>query len=663
MSTTSSSLKTPVRPRALLLGVLLGLAVCAATPYNNLYLRATLLGGGHFPLGPFFVLAWLVVLTAVPARVFKIRPFFTGLELLVVWFLMAVVSGIPYTGLLRTFFTNLSMPFTGANVSNRWEETLQPILPDWLFPSAETVEHMWYGLDGGITMSTWEIVQAIPWMRWAVPLGCWAVFILASYWSLICIANIFSRQWVVNERINFPLLRLPQVMTRAMDQQELKEFFFNRFLFTGLFISVALHTLNGLAFYYPEVPSITTFVPLGGYFPPGGIFAGFYKLRIYIFPAFIGFAFLASRQISLSMWVFYLLGSLLVGLLMSMGFNIPPSALGATFGPTLTRPEETQMIGAYLIFFIFLIWLARRHLFDVAKASLGMKSMDSDQEWFSLRASFWGLAVGLAILTAWFVFFGVGLLPTLVILFFFFMTMLVASRIITQGGIAYFTLTTAPLDSVLAIFGSKIFAPVGLALAAISQKALFVDVRESLLPALFHGAKVGEDVRNKRYVFWAMLAVILLGIVVSFVFFLALVYKFGLWELELEWAAYTTEDVYTNIVRLAETPQDPMPWVVSFAVAGGVVMSGLILCYHRFPWWPLHPIGYLAMYSSAMRILWFSFLIGWICNQVSLRYGGVATYRKVRFIFFGLILGDFLMGGIWTLVGMDVGYSYQVLPD
>ncbi len=63
-----------------------------------------------------------------------------------------------------------------------------------------------------------------------------------------------------------------------------------------------------------------------------------------------------------------------------------------------------------------------------------------------------------------------------------------------------------------------------------------------------------------------------------------------------------------------------------------------------------------------MRILWCSFFIGWICNALCMRYGGVVLFKKVRFIFIGLIIGDFLMGGIWALVGLFTDASYQVLP-
>lgn len=89
----------------------------------------------------------------------------------------------------------------------------------------------------------------------------------------------------------------------------------------------------------------------------------------------------------------------------------------------------------------------------------------------------------------------------------------------------------------------------------------------------------------------------------------------------------------------------------------------LVVCYHRLYWWPIHPIGYLTAYSSAMRILWVSFFIGWACNALCMRYGGIHLFRKLQFFFIGLIIGDFLMGGGWAIVGLFTGTSYQVLPN
>ena len=44
-----------LRLRALLTGLVMGLVLCIFTPYNNTILHNTPMGGGHFPLAPFFI--------------------------------------------------------------------------------------------------------------------------------------------------------------------------------------------------------------------------------------------------------------------------------------------------------------------------------------------------------------------------------------------------------------------------------------------------------------------------------------------------------------------------------------------------------------------------------------------------------------------------------
>ncbi len=183
------------------------------------------------------------------------------------------------------------------------------------------------------------------------------------------------------------------------------------------------------------------------------------------------------------------------------------------------------------------------------------------------------------------------------------------------------------------------------------------------MPSLVHAAKVGETMRNKRLIFIGIVIAVLTGVLVSFVAMLALCHKYGIRELQLDWATRTTLAVYDNVQRLLEAPVEPRRWVLMFSALGATVMLVLVILYQRFYWWPIHPIGYLTTYSSAMRILWFSFLVGWLCNHLSLRYGGVALFKKVRFFFIGLIIGDFVMGGSWALVGFFTPASYQVLPS
>ncbi len=590
-----------IRWRAIWLGLLMAVIICLITPFNNAYRQATPLGGGHFPLAPFYAFFWMMILAALIRSIFRGYNLLTGKELLVSWALMVLLSGIAWTGLARTFFINLTAPYYFATAENRWEEVLQPLLPRVWYPqSREAVENLYNGLTGGRQMAWGELLREIPWDAWLTPLLAWGGFILLCYFVLLCIVNLLSRQPLYNERMNFPLLRVPLLMEEAYEQNRLRSFLLNRYLLMGLLCPVCLHLINGLGFYYPQVPQIPTLFLAGQYFPKYGLFSGFYKLKIYIYPAFIGFAFLTSKQISFSFWLFFIAGALLIGLLNFLGINIPAAALGVAFGPTLSRPEETQMIGAYVIFFLFLAWLARYHFLDVFLKGFGLRSeKDVGSEWMPIALSFWGFVMGGAAIVLWCHAFGIPLLFSFAVVGAFFLFTLVAMRVICQGGIAYFTLTAAPLDGLLAFFGPRVLGGAGILVAAVIQKVLFVDLRESLGPSLLHARKISDGVSNNRRVCGAILlpdcrhCCILLAM-------LATCYKFGIRQLNLDWATRTTQAVYDNVYSLVEMPMKPGGWVIVFSVVGAAVMLILVICYHRFYWWPIHPIGYLTAYSSAM---------------------------------------------------------------
>ncbi|MDJ0815294.1 MAG: hypothetical protein QNJ58_03785, partial [Desulfobacterales bacterium] len=603
--------------------------------------------------------------TAVVHTIFKSRNLLTGKELLVSWSLMVLLSGIAWTGLARTFFINLTAPFHFATVENRWQEILYPLLPRGWFPqNQEAVVNFYNGLTGGRQMGWLEVFRNVPWDAWLGPLLGWTGFVVLCYFVLICMVSLLSKQGLYNERMNFPLLQVPLLMQEAFDRNELGRFFLNRFLFAGLMLPICLHLINGLNFYNPSVPSIPTLILAGKYFPKYGLFSGFYKLKIYIYPAFIGFAFLTSKQTSFSFWLFYILGALLIGLFSLFGLNIPAAALGITFGPTISRPEEIQMVGAYLVFFVFLAWLARFHFREILQKGFGlMKEEDVRQEWLSTRLAFWGAAAGGLGIMVWGYYFGIPFLFSFVVIGAFFLFTLVATRVICQGGIAYFTLTAAPLDGIIALFGTKFFTGLGLVAAGVVQKVLFVDLRESLMPSLLHTRKVTDKTTNNNRIFLFIMLILIAGIVVSFLAMLLLCYKFGVRELELDWATRTTVAVYDDVYSLIESPVEPSKWITIFTLTGAAVMAILVICYHRFYWWPIHPIGYLTAYSSAMRILWFSFFVGWLCNALCMRYGGVGLFKRLRNFFIGLIIGDFLMAGSWAIYGLFSYSSYLVLPN
>ena len=73
----------------------------------------------------------------------------------------------------------------------------------------------------------------------------------------------------------------------------------------------------------------------------------------------------------------------------------------------------------------------------------------------------------------------------------------------------------------------------------------------------------------------------------------------------------------------------------------------------RFLWWTLHPAAYpLASSNFTMGWLWSSIFTSWLLKWIILKQGGFKAYRRAIPFFFGLILGDYLVGGIWNVWGI-----------
>jgi hypothetical protein len=70
---------------------------------------------------------------------------------------------------------------------------------------------------------------------------------------------------------------------------------------------------------------------------------------------------------------------------------------------------------------------------------------------------------------------------------------------------------------------------------------------------------------------------------------------------------------------------------------------------------PFHPVGYAVSSSWSLNIIWLPLLIAWAVKLLMLRYGGLKLYRDSLPFFLGLILGEFVVGSLWTLIGIGMG--------
>jgi hypothetical protein len=64
-----------------------------------------------------------------------------------------------------------------------------------------------------------------------------------------------------------------------------------------------------------------------------------------------------------------------------------------------------------------------------------------------------------------------------------------------------------------------------------------------------------------------------------------------------------------------------------------------------------------------MPWLWCATFVGWLIKWLVLRYGGMRLYRRAFPFFIGLILGDYVSGNLWALMGIALGQpTYRVIP-
>ena len=91
-------------------------------------------------------------------------------------------------------------------------------------------------------------------------------------------------------------------------------------------------------------------------------------------------------------------------------------------------------------------------------------------------------------------------------------------------------------------------------------------------------------------------------------------------------------------------------------------MGLLMMARQRFLWWPLHPLGFAVSPGWALDRIWLSIFLAWLIKVVVLKYGGPGLYQKTRPFFLGVVLGQFVVGGLWLVIDGFTGMVGNVIP-
>ena len=99
-------------------------------------------------------------------------------------------------------------------------------------------------------------------------------------------------------------------------------------------------------------------------------------------------------------------------------------------------------------------------------------------------------------------------------------------------------------------------------------------------------------------------------------------------------------------------PSDELDYsgLASISVGFGAVLFFAFMR-QKFLWWKLHPAGYAISNSMDINIFWVSILVGFTLKWLLIKYGGIKKYQQARPFFLGLILGEYIIGSIWTIIG------------
>ena len=53
-----------------------------------------------------------------------------------------------------------------------------------------------------------------------------------------------------------------------------------------------------------------------------------------------------------------------------------------------------------------------------------------------------------------------------------------------------------------------------------------------------------------------------------------------------------------------------------------------------------------------MNVFWFSIMLSFFAKWIILKMGGIKAHRQAIPFFLGLILGEFIVGGVWSIIGI-----------
>lgn len=622
----SSLLQNGLTVRSVCLGLVLVVAICVGSTFTRYMVGSLEFTWSYFPvaIGCPFVL--IIFANALVRRYFgrALSP----AELAVMLIMGLVSTGIPIF-ITGTLLALIASPYYAATPENEWIAYIHPYLPDWAIPSSEgeAIRWFWEGLPSG--------QNSIPLEVWIGPLFWWISLILAVYFVCFCLVVILHRQWVVHERLIYPLTEMPRLLIEDRGYGLLH----SRLFWIGFSLTLSMVLFNIISYFHPGFPRIGLW-----YATPLQFGKGFPVILIMIMPPILGFMFMASTSISFSIWFFYLLAVVQEGITNRIGYDVTsPDAF--VWG---MQSLSWQGWGAFTAMVLLSLWMGRQHLWAVCRQALGgRREIDDRDEMLSYRTAVLGGLAALLYIVVWLCQSGLDLYVALLFIFGVFIAYIGITRLVVQTGMYYLTTPVGGQAFTLALTGTGI-GPANLVPLSLTY-AWFGDVQSVFMPSAAHGARLDDLSRARRLLGGVMGLAVVVGFGAAISFVLYVCYKYGATNIP-DWYFNPTGGIghlsFNSTIRQLNEPSFTDWRKLAYSGIGALAYVVLALCQYRFSWWPLHPVGLAVAPLWMTRLCVVSVFFAWAFKSVILRLGGIAGYRTARPFFIGLIAGFFMGQGV-----------------
>ena len=557
-------------------------------------------------------------------------------ELLVVYVMLSVASATAGHSMMEILVSTLGHAFWFATPENDWKDLFWRYIPNWLAVSDKGVLSGYY--EGDSTLHTKRHL-----VGWLTPVLNWFAFLFVMLFVMVCITLIVRKPWTEDEKLAYPIIQLPSRMTS-------EGFFTNRLMWIAFGLVATFDIINGLHHVFPAIPSV--YEKAYRFRFTEKPFSAMGWLRLGIYPFVLGIGFLIPLDLLFSTWFFFWVWK---------GQQVMGSVMGleGTGYPYVNY----QGFGAYMGIFLIAVWRGRKYLQNL----LGVKAHPTStrDEPMSPRILVVSLIFGIAFLTFFCLRAGMSLWAILVFFGLYFAFSTAVSRMRAELGSPMHDLHyTGPERVMVAAVGTRPLGPNNLSMFSFFW--FFTRTFDSHpMPHQLEGFKLASTLGiRSRFMLFAILIALFVGILSQFWALISIPYRLGaLHEMSRVPIIYGAEP-WMQLQKWLAHPLAPDYWALGFTGLGLLFALFLMLMRMKFFWFPFHPAAYAAVCGSwAVNYIWFSLGIVWVLKLLLLKYGGRNAHRKAMPFFLGLILGQFTVGSLWTILGMVFNIpTYGIWP-